>query len=141
MIDEILAGLVGGFLSDRALRLVRPKKKSEFDSIPIDELRRRNNWIDIGGSLIGGGALVLIWFGLVSTTSNATAWRVGLLFCFPVSLTLFFVCVVTLPKGIKRFREFWRYHELKHRTRLAVMLSLYIPFAALGLVSAFKILA
>jgi hypothetical protein len=66
-------------------------------------------------------------------------WRIVGVFCFRLALTLLFVGAVTLPKGIRRFREFWRFHELKHRTRLALLLSMYVPFAAVGLFSAFKV--
>jgi predicted membrane channel-forming protein YqfA (hemolysin III family) len=140
MIDDILTGLLGGYVADRLARRVRPKKTSEFDSVPIDELRLRNNWIEVTGSLIFGGGLFLMLLCMAGIGLNGDVWRLGVFFCFPMTLTLFSVCLAMLPRGIKRFREFWRFHELKHGTRLALLLSMYVPFAAIGLVSAFKVL-
>jgi hypothetical protein len=51
---------------------------------------------------------------------------------------LLFVGVVTLPNGWERFHEFWRYHELKHRIRLALLLCMYTPVVVLGIVSVLK---
>jgi hypothetical protein len=140
MIDGILRGLFVGFLSDRLAKLV-PPKKSDFDQIPYDELKRRNNWIELGGSFILIGSLLLIWLWLVNIGLNHDPWRIGFLFCFLLTLTHFFVTIVTLPKGLKRFSEFWRYHELKHRTRLALLLCLEIPFSIVGVISAFEVFA
>ena len=138
MIDDILSGLLGGYLADRLARQVRPKRTSDFDHMSIDELGLRNNWIDVAGTLIGVGSFCLMFLLLVNL-GPPDVWRLGLVFCFPATLQLLFVCIVTLPKGTGRLREFWRFHELKHRIRLALLLSMYIPLAAIGAISAFKV--
>jgi hypothetical protein len=136
MIDDFLTGFFGGYLADRlASRLFPPKPTSQFDCISREELRRRNLWIEVAGTVIWPTVMLLIFIGLMTFGLNQSAWRIGLLFCFPITVTLVFVCAVTLPRGLSRFREFWRYHELKNGVRLRALLALYIPLAILGFVS------
>jgi hypothetical protein len=150
MIDEIITGLAGGYLSDRLFKLIPPKKNSEFDCIRWEQLRSRNNWIEICGSVIflGGWVAIPVFYYAGAAAHNEikdgvvllrTGWQIGFWLCFPVFLVLLFVAIVTLWQGFTRFREYWRFHELKHRTRLAALLALYIPSAALGVISAFML--
>jgi hypothetical protein len=148
MINAIIEGLIGGYLFDRALRFIPPKKMSPFDSISWDQLKARNNWIENCNAAIFVGGLVAIYvFFCVDAAAHnkiqsdgvivlGNGWIVVFWFCFPVFLNFLFIGIVMLPQGFTRFREYWRYHELKNRIRLAVLLSIYIPWAALGAISA-----
>lgn len=138
MVDEIFCGLIGGTLGDLLAKLAPPRKTSEFDNIPYEDLRRRNNWIDLSSIPVFWGTLIIIFALLVNIGTNHNWWRAGFLFFFPFTIMILFICLVTLPKGVRRFREFWRFHELRQRTRLAVLLSLYVPLAVFGMVSALK---
>ena len=141
MIDDnpILQGLLSGYFGDRLAKLVRPRKTSEFDVIPIDELRKRNNWIDVAANFILAGGFLLLFAVNLILGLNGNLWRVGFWFCFPVTLAFIFFAIATLPKGLRRYREFWRFHELKHRIHRALSLCLFVPLALLGLVSAIKL--
>jgi MFS family permease len=139
MIDDIVTGIIGGYLADRlGRRFLPPKATSSFDYISREDLRRRNHWIEIVGAAIWPTAMLLIFIGLLNFGLNQNPWRIGLLFGFPIALTLAFVCAVTLPKGLPRFREFWRYHELKNGIRLAALLALYVPLAIIGVIGLAK---
>ena len=139
MIDAVIEGLIGGYLGDRLLKLIPPKKKSAFDALSWDELRRRNGWIETAG-LVVFGCTFLGFFVLFLAFGTNDAWQAGAVMGLPFFVLFLFIGLVTLKSGWTRFREYWRYHELKHRIRLAVLLSLYIPSTALGLVCMFKLL-
>jgi hypothetical protein len=133
-----LTGLLGGYVGNKLLRLVPPKRSSKFDNRPLSEMRARNNRIDNVGTLIIGGGYVILSIWIINFWKH-DLWQIGIVFGFPVALTLAFVCVVTLPMGVDRFREFWRFHELKHKTRLALLMSLYLIFAVIGVVSMYMV--
>jgi hypothetical protein len=138
MIDDILTGLISGYVADRLARLVPPKATSRFDSMTYSELRARNHWIEMTGTVILVGSFLLIFTYLLAFGLNQNPWRLGLVFGLPITMAILFACAVTLPRGILRCREYWRYHEIKNKIRLALLFSLYIPFALLGVVSVFK---
>lgn len=137
MLSDLLIGFLGGLFGDRLAKLVPPRKASEFDVIGEAGLNQRNHWIEIVSSIIFWGGLLVNYLVLTSIGLNGNAWRIVFLFCSPMALTLLFIYSVTLPKGIRRVSEFWRYHELKHRTRFGLLMSMYALIATIGLVSTF----
>jgi hypothetical protein len=139
MIDDIVTGLIGGLLGERLKTLARPRKTSAFDSIPAKTLKQRNNWIDVAGRFIYVGSYFVFFAGLLYFGLGGNLWRVALVFFFPETLALVFVGAATLPHGIKRWHEFWRFHEIKQRSHLYLLLALYIPMGLLGLVSAIMV--
>jgi hypothetical protein len=139
MIDDLLTGLFGGYLADKIARKRLPAKAdSRFDCISQEDLRRKNHWVEMVATAILAASFILIFVGMMVFGLEHNAWRIGLLFCFPVTLMLIFVCAATLPRGLSRFSEFWRYHELKAGVRLDALLMLYIPFAGVGAICLFK---
>jgi hypothetical protein len=136
MIDDIVIGFLGAALGKRLLQVFRPKKRSIFDSMTFDELQVRNRWIEYGGMTVTLATLILAWGLMVAVGLQHNLWRVGFMLGMPYAAMFAFVSAATLPSGIRRFREYWRFHELKQRIRLAVLLTLYVPPAVLGLVSA-----
>jgi hypothetical protein len=139
MIEAIISGLVGSYLVSRLFPLVKPKKKSQFDTIPFDELKARNNWIEIAANTVVGAGLVAMFVAMQIFGLDHNPWRVGFYLCFPFTMFILFVAAVTMKGGFIRFREFWRYHELSQRTRLALLLSILIPIATVGAMSAFEV--
>jgi hypothetical protein len=138
MLDAVFTGLVGGYLGDRLFKLVPPKRKSKFDVFSRDHLKSRNDWIDVRAQIVWTGSFLIS--AAVVLICGADAWRTGFTLGFPVILLFLFVGFATLSHGWGRFCEFWRYHELKHRIRLGVLMSLYIPCAVLGFVCTIKII-
>jgi hypothetical protein len=92
-------------------RLTPPASESEFDRLDFEALRARN--------------------GL----APATFWLLALGFGLMVLLPVAYVAAVTLPHGAQRFREYWRFYELKWGIGLSGIRWVYIPIAILGLVS------
>jgi hypothetical protein len=108
-----------------------------FDKSESNALRARNGWID-------ATATVFMFIGLITPLllfrhnfQSVGVWGVGLMFGLSVILPFSWVCVATFPfGGLLRFREFWRFYELRWRIGIRGIKIVYIPFAMLGLISA-----
>lgn len=119
-----------------------------FPPEPLDNdesektLRARNGWIDAIATLFMfiGLFLPLVVFG---RNFNAVGiWAVGLMFGLMVSMHFLWVCIATIPSGgLTRFREFWRFYELRWGIAMKGIRVVYIPISLLGLFSAVKIWA
>ena len=142
-LEEIGTAIVQ-LLFEWLAKFVPPRATSRFDHISRDELRQRNNWIDITGIVILVASPVCLFLAFVvfpAFGQRCGAWALGLLFGFPAILSMLFIGVATLPQGFERLQEFWRFREVKTNLHVAVLLTLYGAFAILGVVSAFEILA
>lgn len=117
-----------------------------FPPAPLSEqenaqtLRARNGWIDGIATvfMFVGLFLPLVLFG---RNFNAVGiWAVGLMFGLMVSMHFLWVCVATIPfGGLNRFREFWRFYELRWGIGMKGIRAVYIPISLLGLLSVVKI--
>jgi hypothetical protein len=121
-------------------RMAPVASASEFDRMGMEQMRRRNDWIDNLFTL-------LMFVGLLSPfllyhfkIGPQNFWPIGLGFGFAIILPVTFVMLITLRKDTHRFHEFWRYYELKWKVGLKGIRALYIPLAILGLVSLFMII-
>jgi hypothetical protein len=141
MLDGILGafleGAIGGYVGERLSRLIRPRKESEFDAIGFDSLKRRNAWVELAAVCAFALCLVLNWILLLRMSAHRSIWSAIFLLCTPITLFLVVISALTLPFGLARAREFWRYHELKHRSRLGFLLTIYIAFAIPGFISVY----
>jgi hypothetical protein len=79
-----------------------------------DRLRARNKWLDRAFTLLMFVGLLVPFLVMHKLGSVQLDLRViGLAFGNMVVLPTAFVAAITLPSGIGRFREFWRYYERK----------------------------
>ena len=117
-----------------------------FPPAPLDaqeskeNLRTRNGWIDAVATIFMfiGLFFPLVLFG--RNFNNVGIWAVGLMFGLMVSMHFLWVCVATIPfGGLARFREFWRFYELRWGIAMKGIRVIYIPISLLGLFSAVKI--
>jgi hypothetical protein len=116
----------------------RPILKSAFKTLTrapaIDYamLKKRNGWIDAIATLMTFIGLLLP-FPLIHAISED---RVGYLFPLALGLAVAcpfaWVCAVTLPTGRARFREFWRFYELRWGIGMRGIKLVYVPLGALG---------
>jgi len=120
-------------------RLSPPRQVSEFDQHSPEELKRRNNWIDRVGVMLSLSGICFPLFLYANGVSKHNPWPVGLGLGLMVILPTAFFALVTLPKGSGRFREFWRFYELKYGIGLKGLTVVYVPLACLGLVSAYEL--
>jgi hypothetical protein len=119
-----------------------------FPPAPLGEqenektLRARFAWIDGIATMFMfvGLFLPLVFFG--RNFNSVGIWAVGLMFGLMVSMHFLWVCVATIPfGGLKRFREFWRFYELRWGIAMKGIRVVYIPISLVGLFSAVKIWA
>jgi hypothetical protein len=113
-----------------------PLNKSENK----ETLRARNGWIDLIATMFMFARLFipLVLFG--RDFNSAGIWAVGLMFGLMVSLHFLWVCVATIPfGGLARFREFWRFYEVRWGIAMKGIRMVYIPISLLGLFSVVKI--
>jgi len=116
------------------LALFSPPPSLEYGET-LESLKRRN------GS-ISNIAQALAFLGLVSPLVlfgqgiNQVGWpALGLGFGLMVILPVLWICIATLPLGIQRFREFWRFTEIHQKCGLGATLAIYVPLAGWGFVS------
>jgi len=122
-------------------RLFPVSSFSEFDHVRRDDLKRRNNWIDWIATLVMFLGLAS-WFvpyskGLPTNDPIGAALGFGLMMWLPAS----FILIVTLPRGLSRFREFLWWYELKWGIGIRGIAYVYVPlfvFAAAALIYAFR---
>ena len=121
-------------------RLAPPTQASEFDSLSREELRRRNNWIDNVACVLALAGIVSPLLLYANGMSRQNPWPVGLGFGLMVILPVTLVALLTLPQGLGRFREFWRFYELKYGIGIRGISYVFVPIGVLGIVSIYKLL-
>ncbi len=113
---------------------------SKYDKIGQEQLRKRNNKIDILFTIlmfIGFMIPSLLYYFQIGPQNG---WPLGLAFGFMIMLPVTVVSIITLREGTDRFNEFWRYYELKWGIGLKGIRLLYITTSVVGLISLFMIL-
>jgi hypothetical protein len=137
--SAVVAAYVTPLIMSLWSRLSPPSESSRYDGFSEAELKRRNNWINNVAIVL---ALLGIWAPLtlyVNGLSKHNPWPVGLGFGLMVILPVAFVSLVTLPKGVKRYGEFWRFYELKYKIGLRSIAVVYWLLGLLGVLSAYKL--
>ncbi|WP_444916858.1 hypothetical protein [Microbulbifer sp. JMSA003] len=119
-------------------RLSPARELSEWEP-SFEELTKRNR-------LLNGIACVFCLAGIFAPLplfnylpEEVHGWLVGLGFGLMIILPVLFISLATLPRGISRFYEFWRFYELHYKIGLKGIMAVYIPLMALGLVSVYEI--
>jgi hypothetical protein len=88
--------------------------QSEFDGMSADQLRSRNKWLDRAFTvLMFVGMAAPIPFLPNPGAKPLAPWLIGLAIGSMVVLPSAVIAALTLPKGAVRFREFWRYYEVR----------------------------
>ena len=88
--------------------------QSEFDGMSSEQLRARNKWLDHAfTALMFVGLTAPIPFLADPDAKPLAPWLIGLAFGSMVVLPSAVIAALTLPKGAVRFREFWRFYEVK----------------------------
>jgi len=88
--------------------------RSEFDHLSAGELRARNKWLDHGFTVLMFVGLLVPFACIPLLKSEQQAlWLVGMAIGNMVVLPTAVIAAITLPKGAARFREFWRFYEVR----------------------------
>ncbi len=115
---------------------------SEFHNYDFEILRKRNRWINNISVALHFVGLCLPISLLISATENnpeLVPWGIALIFGSMVIVPFLFVVIVTIPQGIKRFREYWRFYELHYGIGIRGIKLVFIPIGLLGIAALWKI--
>ncbi|TNZ55559.1 hypothetical protein CGK45_22995 [Vibrio parahaemolyticus] len=117
-------------------------ENDEFNFLSQDTLKEKNKWINNISVFLHFVGLVLP-IPLISKVSEnnpeLVPWGIALIFGSMVLIPLIFVSMVTLPRGVKRFREYWRFYELHYGIGIKGIKVVFIPIGLVGLLSLFKV--
>lgn len=108
---------------------------SEFSSLSPEQMKARNAWIDnvATGCMMIGAVFPLLFWSVVP--DEKLMWLVVSQPGAMVMAHFAWIAAVTLPQGRVRFREFWRFYELRWGIGLRGIRLVYVPAACLGLVA------
>ncbi|GHA32679.1 hypothetical protein GCM10007086_02340 [Photobacterium aphoticum] len=57
-----------------------------------------------------------------------------------ITIPFIFVSLVTLPYGVRRFKEYWRFYELHYGISMTGIAIFLIPLALLGFIGLFHVI-
>ena len=117
-----------------------PSDLTRFDSIGIEMLTKRNNWIDNIGQVLSFSGLLTAFPFYFGQTESESFWPLGMGFGCMVIFPVSFFALITWRNGYDRWLEFWRYYEIKWGISTGGIKWVYIPIALLGFISMFNIL-
>ena len=105
----------------------------------LDELQRTYNWIsklsNIAALVGMVGSIILL-----SSLKKNTPWILGAMFGWMVIVPVLLIAVLTLPRGLSAWMDFWRFYELKYDLSLRLIIAVYLFMALLGIFSTVAIL-
>jgi hypothetical protein len=115
--------------------LSRALSPRQIDATEHNSLSNRYRSIELWSQVAACiGIIGAVAFFILAHNGN-TPWIVGLVFGWPVLVAILFIAAFTLPHGLCCWREFWRFHELRHHITLRFLAPLYAALCALGLIS------
>ena len=117
-------------------RLTPPPSESEFDALGADVLKARNKYLDhlFTFLMFAGAVTPLPFIRNASSPAHAIAW-LGLGLGLMVDLPVAVIAGITLRHGVKRFREFWRFYEIRWGIGMRGIVLVYTPIGLLGVAS------
>lgn len=125
------------------------KNDSQFSGVDFDVLRNRNGWINnisvllhFVGLFVGGIFLMAVGFYYPSLQKSDLSpyWILPILIGTMIILPFIFVSLCTLPLGVQRFREYWRFYELHYKIGIKGIKVVFLPIGILGLVAYWKVI-
>jgi hypothetical protein len=130
---SIFAATVLTPIITHALSHVLPPRQS--DTVEADSLSRRYRSLELWSQLAAVIGVVGAVALLILLRVGNTPWLLGVVFGWPVLVAILFIGVFTLPHGLSRWREFWRFYKCHYRITLRFLAPLYATLCALGLLS------
>ena len=100
-----------------------------------ETLRAQFHWLDLASQLAALVGIIASVTLLIALHAANTPWILGVAFGWAVLAPVLLVALVTLPRGVARWCEFWRFYELTYHTSLRFFTPLYVVLCTLGIVS------
>jgi len=115
-------------------RLTPPADVSEFDALGSAALRARNKYLDYLFTILMFVGLIRPFAFIRNASSPPDDLALfGLDFGLMVDLPVAVIAGMTLPYGVSRFREFWRFYETKWGISVMAVALVYTPIGLLGI--------
>lgn len=117
-------------------------EESEFNHCNFEAMKKRNKWINNISVVLHFVGMCLPIPLLMATTENnpeLVPWGIALVFGSMVIVPFTFVTAMTLPRGINRFREYWRFYELHYGIGILGIKVVLIPIGLIGVAALWKI--
>jgi hypothetical protein len=118
--------------------LAPPARESAFDSMGRDLLAQRNkklDWLFTALMFVGLMSPLSIALMFLKAKPSNPLLAIGLgasSFGLMVARPVLVIALITLREGVGRFREFWRYYEVKWGIGLRGIAWVYVLIGALG---------
>jgi hypothetical protein len=122
--------------------LTPPVSSTEFDELGVEALTKRNNNLNCIFTLLMFIGLIFPLSFFIYFPKGASVRAIGLValaFGLMVDLPVAVIAAVTLRQSFKRFREFWRFYELKYGIGVRGIAWVYTPIGLLGVIGLFMI--
>ena len=116
-----------------------PAKKVGLGELTFQQLTKRNRIINGIATLLCLTGIMLPFPLMKYVPETVHGWVACLGFGLMIILPFIFISIVTLPKGLSRFYEFWRYYELNYKIGIKGIMVAYIPIMILGFYSIYEI--
>jgi hypothetical protein len=132
LVGGILTGILPPLLIQLLGALSPPVAHRLFPN--LSRLRARNGWINAVACMLclAGFISPLLLFA----QDRDAGWpAVGLGFGAAVVFPYLWICLTTLPFGLWRYQEFWRFYQLYYGIGIGGIIAIYVPCAAFGAVS------
>jgi hypothetical protein len=100
-----------------------------------ETLRPQFHWLELASQLAALVGIIGSITLLILLHAANTPWILGVAFGWAVLAPVLLIALVTLPRGVTCWREFWRFYELTYHTSLRFFTPLYIVLCMLGIVS------
>jgi hypothetical protein len=121
--------------------LARKFPARSADPREYESLRRQYGWLELGSQLAALAGIIGSITLLILLHVGNTPWIVGVGFGWLVLAPVLVISAFTLPRGIARWREFWRFYELRYHISLQLLAPVYVALSALGIVSTLALLS
>jgi hypothetical protein len=106
-----------------------------------ESLRRQYRRLELGSQLAALAGIIGLIALLILFHVGNTPWIVGAGFGWLVLAPVLLIAAFTLPRGVARWRDFWRFYELTYHVSLRFLAPLYVALCALGIVSTLALLS
>jgi hypothetical protein len=117
----------------RALSRAFPPQRPAWDQ--YEALRTHYNALEFSSQLVAVAAGISSVCFLIAVRPANTPWLIGVVFGWLVLAPVLLIALFTLPRGISRWREFWRFYELRYKISLRFLAPLYAMLCFVGIIS------
>ncbi|MGI8570293.1 MAG: hypothetical protein ACR2KT_15205 [Methylocella sp.] len=131
------AAILGPIATRAASRAFPPREGNTLEFAP---LRAQYRVVELWSLLAAVFGMLGSLAFLIASRRNKP-WLLGVIFGWLVLAPMLLIAVCTLPRGLARWRGFWRFYELHYGISMRFLAPVYAFICLLGIVSTAVILS